>query len=81
MIDQEFFELSRTHTQICDKYYREWFKGFSAKDLVKHEQILSNLIDIDIVFDSLVIDDVVKMHELIRDECVRRLAMSCKGEA
>lgn len=78
MIDKEFFALSRSHSEITEKYYREWFKGFSAVDLVKHEQILSDLVDNDAVYDSLVIDDVVKMLELIRDECVRRVAMSCE---
>ena len=79
MVDKEFFALSRSHTEISDKYYREWFKNFNARDLVKHEQILSDLIDNELVYDSLVIDDVVKMHEFIRDECVRRLAMSCES--
>lgn len=78
MLDSEFVKLSRSHTEILEKYYRELFRNFTVHDLVKHEQILSDLIDDERVYDSLVIDDVMKMYELIRDECVRRVVMCCE---
>lgn len=78
MQDAEFVKLSRSHTEIFEKYYREWFKNFDSRDLVKHEQLLADLIENELVYESLIIDDVVKMFEFIRDECVRRVAMSCE---
>lgn len=78
MLNAEFVKLSNNYQEAFDAYYREWFKGFNSSDLVKHERILSTLVDNAVVYDSLVIDEVVKMLEFIRDECVRRVAMSCE---
>ena len=62
------------------KYYKDWFSSWNASNLIKQEQLLSDLIDSDLFMDFILCDEVVLLYDLIRDECVRRLALSCKSE-
>lgn len=58
-----------------EKHYQEWFRGFNAKRLVECEQNLSNFIDSDLFCDFILSDEVILLYDLIRDECVRRVAI------
>lgn len=62
------------------KYYKDWFSSWNASNLVKQEQVLSDLIDSELFMDFILCDEVVLLYDLIRDECVRRLALNCKSE-
>ena len=79
MLDAEFMEKSRAYDKAFESYYREWFKNFEPHNLVRHEQILCDMIDSDLVAESLLMDEVMKMREFIHDECLRRVALSCKS--
>lgn len=59
--------------------FREHYKRFLSTSklitLVEQENFLSRMIDDDIVIESLLIDEVIILYDLVRDECVRRVAM------
>ncbi len=61
------------YEQHFKEHYEEWLKGFSVKSLVKHEQILSELIDGKLALDSLLCDEILMLYELVRNECVARV--------
>lgn len=70
----EYMEQFKVH-------YCEWFKNFSNSSLVKYEENLSKLIDSELFSDCILSDEIVLLHELIRDECVNRLAMIAEDSA
>ena len=57
------------------EHYQEWFRGFSAKRLVECEENLSSFIDCDLFHDFILSDEVILLYDMVRDECVRRVAM------
>lgn len=57
-----------------EEYYRNWFSQCKASQLVKYEQNLSRFIDSDLYCDFVLCDEVNVLFELIRDECVYRVA-------
>lgn len=62
------------------EYYKEWFSRWNASSLVEQEQVLSDLIDSELFMDFILNDEVILLYDLIRDECVRRLAYSVRTE-
>ena len=73
-----------------DKLYSA-FSSYSdkVKDIVTakansyiaaQEEILSKLIDSDLFSDFVLADEVIILYDLIRDECVKRLALSIREE-
>ena len=61
-------------TTQFEKYYRNWFSTCKASQLVKYEQNLSKFIDSDLYFDCVLCDEINVLYELVRDECVYRVA-------
>lgn len=55
--------------------YSAWLSGFSNSVLVEHIHVLERLIDGDDLPESLLIDDGIKMLDLLKDECVRRVSV------
>lgn len=56
------------------EYYRNWFSTCKASSLVRYEENLSQIIDSDL-FDGFVLsDEVIVLYDLVRDECVYRVA-------
>ena len=58
-----------------EKHWEEQLRHYKAKSLVEYEQNLSKFIDSDLFSDCILSDEVVLLYELIRNECVRRVAM------
>lgn len=56
------------------EYWQERFSHSKASHLVKVEQWLSDFIDSDLFEDSILSDEALAMYELVRDECVKRVA-------
>ena len=56
------------------EHYTEWLKGCSAKRLVDFERNLGNLIDSDLIEDFILCDEVIALYDMVRDECVYRVA-------
>ena len=56
-------------------FYKDYFSGCSASELVRNEDQLSRLIDDDSFSYTLLIDEALMLYELVRDECVRRVAL------
>lgn len=66
--------------RVFKTYFKEWFSGCNTTTLVKQEDILSQLIDSDFGPDFILIDEVIVLYDLVRDECVRRLAISIRED-
>lgn len=62
------------------EYYEHYFSDWKVSSLVKQEDILSHLIDSDLFCDFVLADEVILLYDLVRDECVRRLAMRIEAE-
>lgn len=67
-------------SQMFKAYFKEWFSGCNIATLVKQEDILSQLIDSDFGPDFILIDEVIVLYDLVRDECVNRLVLSIRGD-
>ena len=78
--DTEFINKRNLYDKSFEIYFREWLKDFRSHELVEHEQILCKMIDSDLVADSLLMDEVMILFNLIRDECVKRVAKSVNVE-
>lgn len=59
--------------QLCQ--YREWLKGFTNFDLVRHIEVLERLLGTDDMLDSLLVDEAIALLDILRDECVRRISV------
>lgn len=64
MLPDEFFQK-----------FSAWFADFSCSDIVAHIRVLERLIDSPDFGDSLLIDDGIRLLELLREEFVRRVAV------
>lgn len=51
-------------------------KGYSTDRLVQEVRSLENMLDNDDVANSVLIDIVISLYDIARDECVERLAKS-----
>lgn len=54
------------------QHYQRWLKGFTDSNLILQEQALGNLIDGNQIEHCLLIDEVILLYELVRDEIVYR---------
>lgn len=63
-----------------DEYYEEFFSRMSNSELLRSEKVLSNLIENDLVVNSFLVEEIRFLFDSIRDECVRRLSLTCKNE-
>ena len=59
---------------FCE-HYKKFLSTSKLSTLAEQEKLLSRMIDDDIVFNSLLIDEVIILYDLVRDECVRRVVM------
>lgn len=64
----------KAYNERFNDYYTDFLSRCSAKQLVKFEQGVSKFIDSDLFEDSILSDEMVALFELIRDECVHRVA-------
>lgn len=62
------------------EYHKELFSHWKSKSLVEQEAILSQLIDSDLFEHFVLIDEVVLLYDMVRDECVKRLELSVKAD-
>ena len=61
-------------------FYKDYFSGCSASELIRNEDQLSKLIDDDSFSYTLLIDEALMLYELVRDECVRRVALMAHSQ-
>lgn len=66
--------------RVFEEYHKEIFSHWKVKSLIEQEQILSDLIDSDLFENFVLIDEVIVLYDLVRDECVRRLTMSVESK-
>lgn len=62
------------YKEMFSQYWEERFRYFKASRLIEAEQWLSVFIDSDLFEDSMLSDEALVMYELVRDECVKRVA-------
>lgn len=61
-------------------YYTERFSGSSASTLVEQEDLLSKFIDNDDFISLWLMDEAIAMYEIVRDECVKRVAILASSD-
>lgn len=62
------------YMKLFKNHYCDRFKNFRISSLVEYEENLSKLIDSELFNDCILADEIIMLHELIRDECVFRLS-------
>lgn len=62
--------------ELFAEYHKELFSHWKTTSLVEQEAILSQLIRSGLFEEFVLIDELILLHELIRDECIRRLELS-----
>lgn len=65
---------------IFEEYHRELFSHWQTSSLVEQEVLLSRIIHSDLFESFVLIDEVILLYDLVRDECVRRLAILAQSE-
>ena len=65
------FEFDR----VFKEYHKNYFIHWKVSSLVEQENILSQLIDCDFFSNFILADEVIMLYDLVRDECVKRLAL------
>ena len=70
------FEFNRTFKE----YHTQMFSHWRISSLVEQEFILPQIINSDLFEDFILIDEVIVLHGLVRDECMRRLVRSLHEE-
>lgn len=63
---------TRKFEDVFSEYWKERFKHFSLSNLVFYEDSISKFIDSGFCEDFLLVDEIIVLYELIRDECVHR---------
>ncbi len=65
----------KDYMESMKEFYRNYFSGCSASELIRHEDQLSRLVNNDKFSYTLLIGEALMLYELVRDECVRRVAL------
>ncbi len=55
-------------------YHKRVFSNWNTSTLVEQEKLLGKIIDSDMAEDFVLIDEVIELYDMVRDECVKRLA-------
>lgn len=55
-------------------YHKKIFSNWKTTTLVEQEKLLGQIIDSDMAEDFVLIDEVIELYDMVRDECVKRLA-------
>ena len=55
------------------KEYCEWINGFSDDLLYKQVRVIERILQTPLMNDCVLLDDLIEVHELFRDECVCRI--------
>lgn len=63
------------YNRMFAEYWEKRYTDYSLSHLVQDEQWLSRFIDSDAFTESPLSDEVLEMFDLVRNECVRRVAM------
>lgn len=60
-------------------YHRERIRHWKVSTLVEQEKLLSEILDSHLLEDLVLIDEIICLYDLVRDECVSRLEKALKG--
>ena len=55
-------------------YHKKIFSNWKTTTLIEQEKLLGQIIDSDMAEDFVLIDEVIQLHDMVRDECMKRLA-------
>ena len=64
--------------KVFREYHKEYFSHWNVSSLVEQEEVLSKLIDSDLFQEFILADEIIVLYDMIRDECVKRLALSVR---
>ncbi len=62
------------YVNVFRDYWQDRFAHSTLDYLVEQERLLSSLIDDDCFSGFLLMDEIMSLYELVRNECVSRLA-------
>lgn len=72
--------ISYSDFQDCFYFYhRERIHHWKVSTLVEQEKLLSEILDSHLLEDLVLIDEIICLYDLVRDECVARLEKALKG--
>lgn len=60
-------------------YHLERIRHWKVSTLVEQEKLLSEILDSHLLEDLVLIDEIICLYDLVRDECVSRLEKALKG--
>lgn len=62
------------YDECFSEYWRERYRHYDVCSLVRDEAVLSAIIDSDLSNDCPLIDEILLLYEIVRDECVNRVS-------
>lgn len=65
----------KDYMEYLKEFYKDYFSACTLSELVRREDQFTRLLDDDAFSYTLLIDMALALHELVRDECVRRVAL------
>lgn len=68
------------YREFFENYHENWFSYWKSENLIEQAKILAEMINSDLVAESILMDEVMILFNLIRDECVKRVAKSVSVE-
>lgn len=68
------------YREFFENFHEDWFSHWKSENLIEQAKVLAKMIDSDLVAESMLIDEVMILFDLIRDECVKRVAKSVNVE-
>lgn len=60
-------------------HYRDVVTCWSDCSLFRQEALISRMIDSDDYSSLITFDEIIALYDIIRDECVRRIGLSCSS--
>lgn len=72
MSEQNVRVSARKFEDVFSEYWKGRFETFSLANLVFYANSISKFIDNGFVENFILADEIIVLHELIRDECVHR---------
>lgn len=72
--------MKRIQTQEAyRKATEEWLRSFPSNRIIEELDAISNILECDGIYNSILLDDLNHIEEVLRDECVKRFRDSFTG--
>ena len=79
MSEQNTKISTRKFEDVFSEYWKGRFESFSLSNLVFYENSISKFIDSGFCEDFLLVDEILALYELIRNECVHRCELMAES--